>query len=124
MRANVDPLPWCQLGWPLCVSKKMKGPTSRRALEGSNRATVKPPRSRCRASIIVSMAGVDARLVQMGLSAWVQLIVVVPGGTPTYFSCAARKRLGEVVRAARITLTVRDAATRRPESPKAAHLKV
>jgi hypothetical protein len=30
--------------------------------------------------MIVSMAGVDAQLVQMGLLAWVQLIVVVPGG--------------------------------------------
>jgi hypothetical protein len=47
-------------------SKNMKGPTSLRRAEGSTRATLKPPRSRVLASMIVSMAGVVAQVVQRG----------------------------------------------------------
>src|SRR5918999_6295120 len=79
MRANVDPLPWCQLGRPHVIEED-EGPTSLRALAGSSRPTVKPPRSRFLASMIVSMAGVDAQCVQMGLLAWVPLITLPPKG--------------------------------------------
>ena len=55
MRPHVDALPDADPAGPIW-SKKMKGPTICRSAEGSARRTSKPPRSRARGTMTISIA--------------------------------------------------------------------
>src|SRR5690349_22170347 len=57
MRADIDTLADAELGSPIW-SKKMNGPTICRVREGNARRTSKPPRSRARGTIAVSIESV------------------------------------------------------------------